>query len=667
MSYIVCSNTTDDNERRLGISSPASFMNNFRSPLEIEPNSEVAVESIKINRRDEFDIVADDEFFVYFGEELSSSVKSGLVPTNGVKIDVPVGTYSRKTFANVLQTAINIAPLNPAIYGKAGVEINQDGDLEFDGFKFTFNGRISSNASDISSTMTSNQVVDGNPLTIQYSAIQSGSGLDDRAFTYDPISSSLNCCNTRPGTDYSGNYFRSDSCARFQTPPLANTSGVFSVSIDSASMNSWLIGLSRPTTAYYNNAYPAYLSRTENGQKNDAELRASSFCDYWVEWSSASNTGGIDKLKVKHWGKNNTREWTQKEIEYWKVPASNFNGSGQINASQIKDKSLKHLIWILDGNQLKLYISQTPDYQVGKSFFLVDSALGGIGNDAIYNYPPMGNAEEWLSPVISMTNSAQNMVITTLEVFNDFVSSFPTTRSQALLPSLFPRNNELVSGTDWWSRAETSSLGRNEIRFNELRPATLWYGNTDAPADGAYRYKNLNASGLIDYSIVIIPNKERVDPNISVYDQELYVIPDDLNQANMGRALGFSTFTQIKQSVYGLPLTGAWKSMSINSINAGEFAVTSCFVRVNDLTFRSYNGAKNSRSQILYHIPRFTNDGRTYGELFFNAPEKTYLKLHNTEKIMINQLSIDIVNRNEVVVSDLTGGTIVALHIRKSK
>ena len=67
MSYIVCSNTSDDNERRLGISSPASFMNNFRSPLEIEPNSEVAVESIKINRRDEFDIVADDEFFVYFG------------------------------------------------------------------------------------------------------------------------------------------------------------------------------------------------------------------------------------------------------------------------------------------------------------------------------------------------------------------------------------------------------------------------------------------------------------------------------------------------------------------------------------------------------------------------------------------------------------------------
>ena len=115
MSYVVLSNTTNDNERLTGISSAESFQNNFKSPLIVEPNSEIAVESIKINRKDDFDITADDEFFVYFGEELTDNTPSGSNVTNAVKIDIPVGSYTRKSFAATLQDLINAAPLNPAI------------------------------------------------------------------------------------------------------------------------------------------------------------------------------------------------------------------------------------------------------------------------------------------------------------------------------------------------------------------------------------------------------------------------------------------------------------------------------------------------------------------------------------------------------------------------
>ena len=130
--------------------------------------------------------------------------------------------------------------------------------------------------------------------------------------------------------------------------------------------------------------------------------------------------------------------------------------------------------------------------------------------------------------------------------------------------------------------------------------------------------------------------------------------------------LGFQTFPQIKQSIYGLPTSSA-SGVVFTSLNSGEFAVSSCFVRLNDLAIQSFNGAKSSMSQIIYHIPRFTNDGKQYGELYFNAPEKTYIKLNNTDKIILNNIKIDIVDRNEVIVDDLQGSTIVALHIRKSR
>ena len=105
----------------------------------------------------------------------------------------------------------------------------------------------------------------------------------------------------------------------------------------------------------------------------------------------------------------------------------------------------------------------------------------------------------------------------------------------------------------------------------------------------------------------------------------------------------------------------------MNSLEVATYTVHSAFVRINDLPIQSYNGATSSRSNILYHIPRFSNDGRGFGELYFPVPEKTYISLNNTDKIMLNQLKIDIVGRNERIVQDLTGATIVCLHFRVKK
>ena len=672
MSYVVCSNSSNDNEVLSGISSANSFQNFFRSPLEIEPNSEVAIESVKINRQDKFDIVANDEFFVYFGEELTSSVLSGSVTTNGVKIDLGVGTYDRGSFAIALQNAINVAPLNPAIFGKCQVSIKTDANGLFEGFKFDWGIRTTADMTDISASITAAQMAEGNATTIKYNLDQIDASSATRAFEYNAGTQTLNCCATRPTNvlDYESTYFLSDCVARPKLKPLANANGHFVVDLTAASSasNSWLIGLSKPTSVYTNFGYPRYITETsaDSGAKQSRFLTGGVFCDYWVEWSNAcATTGGIDKLSVKHWGKNdNPKQWTIQEIEYWNNASSDFNGAA-IDTTKMNASGIRYLIYKLEGNQLVVYVSQTPTIIVGKSWYLVDSAKTSGTTDSTYNFPPLSNSEEFLSPVLAMTASGQTMTITDYQTYDDISPySFATSGSFRISSTNLPKgDNPLIAGSDWWSQAAVTERGKAEIRFNELRPANLWYGNTAAPTN--YRYKGLNASTSIDYNVVIIPNKEAYQGSVSAYAQQLYVIPIDQNNANMGRVLGFETAVVVKQSLFGTPLTSA-SSVSFSSFNAGEFAVSSCFVRINDLTIRSYNGAKSSRSQIIYHIPRFTNDGKQYGELYFNAPEKTYLKLNNTDKMTLNSLKIDIVDRMERVVDDLGGATIVCLHFRPS-
>ena len=677
MSYVVCSNSTNDDKVLTGIASANSFQNFFRSPLEIEPNSEIAVESVKINRQDKFDIVAEDEFFIYFGEELTSVTLSGSVSTNAVSVRVPTGSYDRNTFAVALTNAVNSVPLNPAINGGCLVTVKQTANV-FEGFefKFTIKGKVDE-PPDISGDITTSQAAEGNATTVKFNATNVNNGSATRAFEYIAGSSTLNCCSTRPsnvrdyvGADTNNRYFVSDSVARFQTQPLSNAEGHYILNLkESNASHSWMTGLSRPTTPYYNYGYPKYLTQTgqNSGAKQARFLSGGIMADYWVEWSNAcTTTGGIDKLSVKHWGKqNDPTQWQPQEIEYWKDANSPFNGSA-IDTTKMNASGIEYVIFKLIGNELQLYVSQVDSIITGKSWHLVDYSKAKETTLSTYLFPPLGNSEEFLSPVVAMTHTAQSFIMNKFETFNNIPSfSFPTTRSSRVTKDFMPKpDNPLLAGSDWWSQAEVSARGQREIRFNELRPATLWYSNNNAPAN--YRYKGINASKTIDYNVVIIPNKETFVNDFDQYKQQLYIIPIVENQANMGRILGFSTFPQIKQSLVGVPTTSQGQVV-FSSFNAGEFAVSSCFVRINDLTLRSYNGAKQSRSQIIYHIPRFTNDGKQYGELYFNAPQKTYLKLNNTDKIMLNSLKIDIVNRNEVVVDDLGGSTIVALHIRESK
>ena len=90
------------------------------------------------------------------------------------------------------------------------------------------------------------------------------------------------------------------------------------------------------------------------------------------------------------------------------------------------------------------------------------------------------------------------------------------------------------------------------------------------------------------------------------------------------------------------------------------------FVRVSSLAHTSFNGCKESISKILYGLPRWDARGNTTGSLYYEPHERVYLDLHyNENNQVLNDLSVQLVNVNEEVATDLTGNTCVIFHIRQ--
>ena len=110
-------------------------------------------------------------------------------------------------------------------------------------------------------------------------------------------------------------------------------------------------------------------------------------------------------------------------------------------------------------------------------------------------------------------------------------------------------------------------------------------------------------------------------------------------------------------------------TQTINSDNTPKLiSNVSLFVRLNNFTQNSTNARRGtSTSKIIAHLPRFDNSGNETGGLYFEPQQRVYLKLNNTNEITLNQIDVDIVYDNEQLCTAITGKTIIVFHIRDSK
>ena len=719
MSYVICSNIENEDDVSVGgFADPASFLNSFRSPLILEIDSEIAVESVKIDRAEKWDIKKNNNFFVYFGLEQNTTTQtSGKTTKNGVRVTLKEGSYNVVGMALELTRAINTAPIGPEIFGTCSVQTASTATGQFNGFTFDFNpatigddiavvdAAVLPAVSVPGTLLEATNFVDGNGATIKFRA--DSAGVPTLPFTFTPYNSvgpvTAKLTNNTPTRDPddmfnadSHRLLRSNCSIRQRGNPLSAANGelvvVFRTDLTTNDM-SWCIGLSRAVSPYVGTGGERTLNGFPNMRRypNQGTLLSQSeltYFDYWVQWDAAD-----DQLKVWQWKQQTTlggnARFNVDEIKYYHAPNNVAPGgsvapvltgtpwdNAELNAPGGGAFAIDRVIFKIDGNELIIKLTNATG-DATNTFHLVDSATTA-NLDKRWMFPALSNETDTLFPTYVMSDNGQEMEIIKYEannlIANDWkdvseTSRTLTTSGTDALNNLPDQSAEIVAGSDWYSNlADNRIFG--EILFNAQRPALVVHQgllNGIVYIDNYPAYTH--STTVLPYLPALVLGNEPANPprgadDIGDYARPFYVIPLPHNEPNMSYELGFGRWPVAGPVDF---VTSLGTVQTITSIEASLYTVHSAFIRINDLPIQSYNGATSSRSNILYHIPRFSNDGRQSGELFFPVPEKTYIKLNNTQKIMLNQLQIDVVGRNERIVTDLKGSSIVCLHIRKAQ
>ena len=659
MSLIILSNsqeeysTTNAAGQRLntqtGIQEPAFFRNHLVNSLKIPRNAEVAVQSVKINRLPVFNIKNTDLFHFYLGVGLRTNADVAQYSINQTgEIPIPIrfneGTYNVRQMSDELQRALRIGISHPYYFNKVIVAPKYDTGGDWEGFSFT------------TDVVTKNA---GTDHAKEMSTWKAGNSLSNKAnFTFTTVGTTKVIENVLERDTMEESYVVNTDC------PINQMNGSMEFNFfddDGADMGvSYSVSLSRPEADSQLNPFSG--NPDLGGAFLPVDLPAD--VDYCLSW--AKNPGDRRALILSA----RTRvgnELVMNEIEYWlAVPGGDDGITNPVTAQILQDNIrtgdgtgyFGEFKWEVIGNAQRLYMRYnvaavidpaTPAVLSWRLIHDSTTAPNRLVNKALF--PPI-NQNKWALYVGASVRELNKTITFTAQNWN----------------------NELNGKYDyntssWWSQCNFNNgnnlsnmiLAQNiEMRTNqeldELDLVTrLWVGQDASRFSPAYTQ-----------AIVLTES-----PGCKTSDSGVYC---PAVNANMGKQLGFGELSYLQSGINGTTYLSAQDAATeqanpaprwvVAGFETPEFNADTLFVKLPNLTCQSYNFCKSAPSQILYHLPRFTNAGKTYGELFYEVPEKTYVSLGNTEELNINELDVALVNKNERVVKDLTGSTTIVIHIR---
>jgi hypothetical protein len=620
MSLVVTSNTAlENNPQSSNAFKPYSYQNRLLNTMKIPPNSEIALQSAKINKNGLFILDRNNSGFChYFGvprgdgaDEIDDIEKSTTVPFRGVigageafrdgdvKNEVSIDDMEGE-----IQKGINEATFHPSLINGANstsvdVNIEYGTTNKFEGFSFT----------------------------ATQATAKTGRAKADLVYTDVSKNNSYNFDQTAgviTSTDINGFYVQNREF------PISQNAGecTFNFS-DANSGGRWMCGLSRinkprdigdgdfdHTPTYFDSTFNTTNHlRPVRGQFTYADicvLRRGT--DLEIYQSCARTNGGtrqgINMNEVIYYGNHNT----------------NFNAKYNIATNGNHYQKLK---FTLTNEKLRIDIIDNE----GGSVLLCDHdtlvAAGATKNEFLN---PV-NAAKWaMYPVLAASGRSQA---------GGQALSVDTVQHYSNYPK-FDINK--YYNYDWWgwSQQYNQTVFCKEL---EMRPFNNYSNNFILTPKG------VNASGgMEDYDSLIITARSRE------YGEE------STQLCNTQYTLGF----------VGTPVSLPTSSTNLVTINESStvpqlVSNISLFIRLNNFTQNTMNARQGTISKIVAHLPRFDNSGNETGGLYFEPHEKTYLALNNAEPIYINSFDVDIVYENETLCTALTGKTIVCFHIRQAK
>lgn len=603
MSLIICSNEVKQNTGDSIFQAPYSFSNHLQQPLVIPPNSEVAVQSLKVVKDGSVSLSPNTAWYQYYGVKLSPTVSLNDTTSAAIQTDLGIITNtaaSIETTAELIQGGINRGVPNPESYETNQVAILRDTEDLFKGFKYTMSSRTNASALNVIPSAWDNQSTQGG---LVYNS--SGNTLTATATAQSPY-------NIAIGTNY----------------PIALNNGVYTIDISKAGNTAWSMGLTRSQTT----GKPDYLSLAGNEASRNQNL----FGDFVI--GAFATTTNARYIRVYHAVYDTTAAYytpdkplTMREVDYTAGDGSltelypwstNFSTGRQFTKVRLTVANEKVTADLFDS---------LADGGTGAWVTLVTST-----GDKGTIFKPVADTCRTLYP-LAYISSSQGAVGTVVSGRNLAIEQFSG------------RNIGMTYGiTDWWGY-----LARNDLEVLYGKEVDVRPYN-DAGTATTLTYKGINASGYLDgYSHVILP----------LPDSGTAPSYGDTRRANADSILGFKTLNVVDTYDTATVSGGIFESTSVPSL----VSTTSLFVRLNSFNITTYNAGLSAFSQIIYSAPRFsTGTSENVGSLFFESPEKTYVSLNNPSEIIANTFSLDLVNEDETLANDLLGKTIVILHIRKA-
>jgi hypothetical protein len=685
----------------MGLQNPSSFSNNINPVFKIKPNSEVALKSANYGRANAIKIGNNESFALYVGEELRTEYGGGIAgeeqrslnDTTSFPIPIPLqpGTYNMRQLSNMINEMLDWYVSYPDLFNNIWCEpasFQADGTNAF-GLVWNFNtGNNALNDSKYAMTTCTPWKSNRNSFTYASEVYQT------------------------PALTTAG--YQSNS-GIVENLPLSLRGGEMKWTTSGADTG-WRIGLTRPTVD----------DGIGRGRRLKPEnFNGTWFFDYCVEyaggiiylWHAVMEGGAMVMKEVEYY--NNTA------TDFAPSLASDAEGRnltsmyrGTHLTGAILTSDPKTLSIVFHGEDTVVAITNAAD----AVFILTDSRLclseyNGSGTNADICltptrnrfFKPVGLTTCALYPKVELEGSTGATKEVTLTVWNGITYTSDTAADRTAntdykYPQPYDDANEVdvfAEGSSFWSRA--AAWGKE----NTMRIATLVDTSTSYQSDSADLQKQY--VGLSGPEGVTIPIRYATgNPEIPItavdtganspvaWGLGIILIGNENGladhkvkgvycsvQTDVSSAFGFpdkdSVFQSRDGSSYifgnrptkagGVPTntTGAFYGWYFGSDTAPIFTRGTLFVRVPQLTHQSYNFGKGIPSKIIGQLPTYTpaggvdNDGETY----FEPNTLTYLDLNNPDEMNINDLTVEIVDKTEEVVTGLTGSTTIVLHIKQ--
>lgn len=644
MSLLIASSSKGAKEtNQIGVQVPYQFRNHLKNPLTVPPNSEIAVESVKINRAPQLDYGGGIVSNFWFGERLAANgldnSLSYFIPSENIIDEGSSPLDFAEKFKQVLQESYSTHPE----IDSQNIEVTIQTDVlgGFTGYLF--------NIPQVGSAATVSTIPPASTRTQEVTFISDG------ALDWD-------------GTTFSAN--GGQVCG--QLMPINDEGGPISLHNASITYNNfsgdqWTVGLCRTLGVEEDEGSlecqdyePLFGTGTALGDVGPEGNTVMDFCaevyqDELKLYHLVADTGTARSRRngapirtimseIKYYEKNNTSS-----------TANNGSNSSFATGTPIPSGSITDITFICNGESVEVQAS-------GNTVVKVVTVNASTKNQIP---KPIGQTCWKMYPTVHLweDNDAVDLAVYQCRTGSTIYNNQPENSwiTRATLPTILGNGSGLDQYDQLDAGVEPTPPWRNALRWgNEVdyrAPYQIYSPEALSSAATTRDYKGFTSNAIVkDYENIFImgPSERYMNRRIQEW------------QPNSMEVLGFSPFAINPDSgmVHGGQFNGA---SFVSATRPSMLSAQSTFIRVPTLTHETYNFGTGNPSKILFQVPRFDNSGTETGALFFQNPDKTYVALNNTDELRVTDLDVHFVRKDETFAKDLTGSSEVVFHIRKAK